>query len=652
MIDVDGLRALNATRGLKSGDELLKVLGVLATGAAGTEGVVCRYGGDELVLLLPRGAEEASRVATGFADSVRQLVGFGEPGPSVSIGIATAPEHAETADELVFRADQALAEAKTLGRGQHAVWSPALRNQRRGDRLAGVLTGRQARDYRHVNALLDTVSAVSRLAPLDEILTEVVDRCRAIAGAERGLLLLKDGERWAVRVARGPNGVELSNPPFAASIAEEALTSGVTVSRLAGDDSISPSAETLGLNAVLCAPLQGDDVPHGVIYVDTTSRREPFERATLAFFDALTAQVLTALRNASLYERLLQRAKGLSGDVAGREQELVRLRSLWERDRQTPRESPVEGLIGSSPPMQEVFRLLQSLKGTSVSVVVEGESGTGKELVSRAIHEVSGRAGPLITVNCGAIVATLFESELFGHVQGSFTGALGDRVGLLEAANGGTLFLDEIGELPLESQAKLLRALQEGEIRRLGDSTARSIDVRIVAATNRDLLAMVEDGEFREDLFYRLAVFRLRIPPLRERVTDIPEIVSHLLSESQAKPDARTPAVSPAAMRALSRNPWPGNVRQLRNVLDRALVLAQDGVLLPEHVETPSGGEQRGARDMSALLLLPLKQAKAAFSAVYAQTAIDRAGGSVPEAAKAAGVTRQTLYRILADKQS
>ncbi|MCW8141069.1 MAG: sigma-54-dependent Fis family transcriptional regulator, partial [Planctomycetota bacterium] len=307
------------------------------------------------------------------------------------------------------------------------------------------------------------------------------------------------------------------------------------------------------------------------------------------------------------------------------------------------------GIVGSSPSMQELFTTLRSLEGTTVPVVIEGESGTGKELVARAIHARSPRAqGPLVAVNCGAIPEALVEAELFGHVKGSFTGAHADRAGLIEAADGGTLFLDELGELPLDAQAKLLRVLESGEVRRVGSGDVRTVDVRVVAATNRDLKRAIVEGGFREDLFYRLAVFRLRLPPLRERPQDVPRLVAHTLT-TLGRPDA---IVEPEAMRVLVGRRWPGNVRELKNVLERALALSGGERIDTAHVtpEEPESGGGGSGRDED-LYDIPLQDARALFSLRYAKRAIERADGSVPEAARRSGVSRQTFYRAIADGQ-
>ncbi len=236
---------------------------------------------------------------------------------------------------------------------------------------------------------------------------------------------------------------------------------------------------------------------------------------------------------------------------------------------------PVEGMIGNSPPMLEVFERINRVAPTDTSVLVLGESGTGKELVARALHEKSLRKdGPLITVNCAAIAESLIESELFGHEKGAFPGAHEEHSGLVEAAHGGTLFLDEVSELPTDAQARLLRVLQEGEIRRVGASQSRRIDLRLITATHRDLQQLVHDGAFREDLYFRLDVMEIKLPPLRERGDDIEQLATQLLARSCQKLNRPPLSLSAAALEAMQSHPWPGNVRELENSIERAVILA------------------------------------------------------------------------------
>ena len=238
--------------------------------------------------------------------------------------------------------------------------------------------------------------------------------------------------------------------------------------------------------------------------------------------------------------------------------------------------APITGMIGSCSQMQELFRRIRKVAQTNSTVLINGESGTGKELVARGIHDLSIREGQeMISVNCAAIPENLIESELFGHEKGAFTGATATRTGLVEAANGGTLFLDEIGELPLEAQARLLRVLQENEIRKVGSVQSRKVDVRLVAATHRDLKQLVEDGLFREDLFYRINVMTLLIPPLRERGSDVLQLADAILQRTCRRLKAPTMVFSVGASQSIATYTWPGNVRELENAIERAVVLAE-----------------------------------------------------------------------------
>lgn len=245
-------------------------------------------------------------------------------------------------------------------------------------------------------------------------------------------------------------------------------------------------------------------------------------------------------------------------------------------------------LIGQSPSLQAVTRQIELVAPTNSAVLILGESGVGKEVVAREIHRHSQRSGrPLIKVNCAAVPRELYESEFFGHAKGAFTGALRDRAGRFELADGGTLFLDEIGEIPLDLQAKLLRVLQEGEIERIGEERTRRINVRVIAATNRNLRAEAESGRFRQDLFYRLSVFPMELPPLRKRVEDIPLLAEHFLARFSRQLGRRTPRLTLANVQELQRYDWPGNVRELQHALERACIVSTDGKLRFEFVKEP-----------------------------------------------------------------
>lgn len=309
-------------------------------------------------------------------------------------------------------------------------------------------------------------------------------------------------------------------------------------------------------------------------------------------------------------------------------------------------------LLGQSPEMREIFALLARAAPTDATMLVEGESGTGKELVAEAIHQHSKRAqGPFVVFDCSAIQHDLVESELFGHVKGSFTGAVQNRKGALAEADGGTLFLDEIGELDLDLQPKLLRAIEKREVKPVGSNDRQVVDVRIVAATNRDLAQMVKDGTFREDLYYRLAVIQVALPPLRRRKADIPLLVGHFLADAQARhprPGALT--LSFETMQQLQAYPWPGNVRELRNQIERAAVLS-DGKELHVRLDVPAEATAPTLSTPDAAYELPFKDAKArlvaAFEREYWQRALDRHAWNVSAAARATGLHRKSLEYLI-----
>ncbi len=289
----------------------------------------------------------------------------------------------------------------------------------------------------------------------------------------------------------------------------------------------------------------------------------------------------------SCFEWLRMIADHLAASIANARalEEINSLKKRLEQENEYLREEVQQtamfgDLIGQAPALQAVTRQIELVAPTNAAVLILGESGTGKEVVAREIHRHSGRAErPLIKVNCAAIPRELYESEFFGHAKGAFTGALRDRAGRFELADGGTLFLDEVGEIPLDMQAKLLRVLQEGEIERIGEERTRKIDVRIIAATNRNLRAESEAGRFRQDLFYRLSVFPMELPPLRKRVEDIPLLAEHFLNRFARQLGRPRPRLTLANVQELQRYDWPGNVRELQHSLERACIVAADGRL-------------------------------------------------------------------------
>ncbi|MEZ4223904.1 MAG: sigma-54 dependent transcriptional regulator [Polyangiaceae bacterium] len=337
-------------------------------------------------------------------------------------------------------------------------------------------------------------------------------------------------------------------------------------------------------------------------------------------------------------------------------------RRLVSRTELLERRLQAEGfgeLLGGSARMQEVYRLALGVAPTETTVLILGESGTGKELTARAIHKHSRRRdAPFVAVNCSAIPVELVESELFGHVRGAFSGATATREGLFESANGGTIFLDEVGDLPPLAQVKLLRVLQQGEIKPVGSNETRVIDVRVVAATNVDLAQQISHGRFREDLFYRLNVVAIELPPLRERVQDIPVLAYHFLRKHSARSRRDIRSITPEAMQALEGFSWPGNVRELENAIEHAVVFCPGDALSPSDLPLPRGTGPASPESApgavggfpESAFDLPFREAKQAaldaFEVAYLSKQMTRADGNVSEAARMAGLDRSNFRRV------
>jgi formate hydrogenlyase transcriptional activator len=344
--------------------------------------------------------------------------------------------------------------------------------------------------------------------------------------------------------------------------------------RLPGDDILLAG----GVHSYLIVPLMARGRAIGALLLASfvPNRYSPDD---VPLVEEVAKQIALAVDNMQAYE------------------EISRLRSQLEEENRYLQDEiksdyNFEEIVGQSPAIKRVFKAIETVAPTATTVLILGETGTGKELVARALHNVSSRRGKaLVKVNCAALPSGLIESELFGHEKGAFTGAVARKIGRFELAHGGTLFLDEIGDLPLELQPKLLRVLQEGEFERVGASDTRTVDVRVITATNRDLEAAVREGRFRSDLYYRLNVFPIRLPALRERKEDIPLLVRYLALRYGARLAKRIPAVSQATMDALQAYPWPGNVRELENVIERAMILSEGPELdLSGSLTTVGGG--------------------------------------------------------------
>ncbi|MEY2934385.1 MAG: hypothetical protein RL033_5134 [Pseudomonadota bacterium] len=411
----------------------------------------------------------------------------------------------------------------------------------------------------------------------------------------------------------------------------------------------SGSVHAQRLKAVLCVPVSTPSEQLGALYVDSRLERTPLSESARQLLLALADHVAVALSNAHLHAQLTRRTEELAAEKrmverlsSSKDRQLEQLREQLEQQRRTlDFRYDYQHIKGRGQRMSEVLQKLDRIIESDVNVLIQGESGTGKELIARAIHVHGARSnGPFVAVNCASIPETLLESELFGYVRGAFTGADRDKTGLLLAASGGTLFLDELGELSPATQAKLLRVLQEREVRPLGAERARPLDLRLVCATHRELGAEVAAGRFREDLFYRVAVLDVQLPALRERIEDLPELCRSILAragQAAGRPDVE---LAPDALRALAGYAFPGNVRELENILTRALVLSGRSRLRAEDLELQrtvprtraSRSREEYAREERERILHALRGARWNVSVV----------------SRTLGIPRNTLYRKLA----
>ncbi len=456
------------------------------------------------------------------------------------------------------------------------------------------------------------------------VLDELLDALLEATHAEKGFLILLEDGRMEVKSARNlaRETIEKAVSRVSDSIIQRvaATRRPVVVADALHDAQWSSSSSVVNLKlcSVMCAPLMREGEPFGVIYLGNDSVVSLFDQKDLEVLTVFTAQASLLVQNARLLQGLRL------------ENEALRL---------AVEQNQFGEIIGACGSMREVFRRIEKVAATDVSVLVMGETGTGKELVAREVHRRSPRAGgPFVAVNCGAIPENLLESELFGHVRGAFTGATATRGGKFQAAGGGTLFLDEIGDMPPQLQVKLLRALQEKAVTKVGDARAEPVDIRVVAATNKVLEDEIQDGRFREDLYYRLNVISIVLPPLRERGDDILVMARFFLQKYAREFSSRARTFAPAAAAALRRYAWPGNIRELENKVKKAVVLADKPLVGPEDLDL--GPE-------SVAPILPLLQAKEEFQKRYISEVLDRNGGNRTKTAKDLGVDPRTIFRHL-----
>jgi transcriptional regulator with GAF, ATPase, and Fis domain len=459
---------------------------------------------------------------------------------------------------------------------------------------------------------------------LPALLDQLLDAMIAVSNADKGFLVLMESGEPVVKAARNLRRETISDAvrQLSDSILERVVRTHrpLIISDALRDEEFknSLSVVNLKLTSVMCVPLLEKGNMLGVIYVGNDNVAQLFDQSRLEVLTVFASQASLLVRNALLVNDLRLDNRSLQNRI-----EQIRFGEI----------------LGSSPRMQDVFRKVQKVAATDISVLVTGETGTGKELIARELHSRSPRAKhPFITINCGAIPENLLESELFGHVRGAFTGAVTSKTGRFQAADHGTLFLDEIGEMPLPLQVKILRALQEKVVVRVGDTHNENVDIRIIAATNRDLEAEIKGGRFREDLYYRLNVVQLHLPPLRDRGDDIVVLARYMVGRYAPEYGGNVRGLTPNAIAAIKRHRWPGNIRELENRIKKAVVLADKALLAPEDLDLSPD-------DLPTIL--PLADAKDKFQREYINDVLALNNGNRTKTARDLGVDPRTIFRHL-----
>ncbi len=488
--------------------------------------------------------------------------------------------------------------------------------------------GATERTVRDLNVLLNFSTSLNSVRGLAALQQKALEAVLEISSADRAAILLtEEGAEgftsvvgWDRRL--GPNQPIQVSQTILNQVIKENLA--VLCNDVPGDEAfrVAESLIEPQVHAVLAVPLEVQDKILGALYLDTTSHAAPFDSALLQLVTALGNVAALAIENASHLERL--------GDENRRLQQELNIQ---------------HSMVGESQPMREVYQFVSRVAPRESTILIHGESGTGKELVARAIHSNSGRADrPFVAINCAAIVDTLLESELFGHEKGAFTGAVGQKKGKLETAEGGTVFLDEIGELAHSLQAKLLRVLQEREFERVGGTRPIKLDIRLITATNVDLNEASRNGKFRQDLYYRLNVVSIKIPPLRERTEDIPMLAAFFTARYSERVKRRVAGISPKARACLLRYPWPGNVRELENAIERAVVLGSTELILPEDLPDSILEETASSSGEPITALHDgIREAKKKLI----EQAIEQADGNYTDAAGILGVHPNHLFRLI-----
>ena len=707
-LDLDYLGLLNDMFGMRAGDEIIRQTGLAIRGVVSQHEhadqlLAAREAGGKFALLYRGGDGPAGRR---LADACRSAIterplegALSQATLTLSAGVAENYVGQGDWQALQRRAEAALARAKLLGRDQVQVVTAEVQDeaeQPRASTLATALRETRASGLWAASGLWDPQVArgvlpeareqgaegeeKGELAPLalthagqsilglvaqalgsdlelDSLLELILSVIGETSGARRGYLMLRQGVQggsFALRAAfdRDAPGSRRQSAVSQGILREAEQSRSAVVVEDALQDARFMARESIvteGARSVLAAPILWSEDVVGILYLDDKTRPGAFGAAQRDLVLACCRLIAGPIRRQAIH--------------LARAQELYRTKAALQRtaEAEKQRARRYAHIIGRSDSMQKLFNLLDRLAESNHPVLIHGESGTGKELVASAIHYNGVRGdAPFVAENCAAFSESLLEAELFGHVKGAFTGANETRVGLIEAAHGGTLFLDEIGEMSGSMQAKLLRVLQEGELRPVGGRELRKVDIRLICASHRDLRAMVRQGTFREDLYYRVAVMTVDVPPLRERMEDIPLLIDHFLARGAREGGRQVPNVSHEALQLLCHYEWPGNVRELENECKKLLTLVREAVtpadlspkMLGDSIDRPNSALRKLAINdgADAMLLMiergkPLAEVVEAMEVELIKRMLKSTGGNRSESARRLGLSRPGLLK-------
>jgi len=641
MIDIDNFKEFNDQFGHNTGDKILMKIGGVIKESIRASDIPARFGGEEFTIILPETDEknallQAERLRRKISEIKIEGV---DKNVTVSIGIASFPNHNITnVEDFIDKADKALYQAKIDGKNTSCVYSGKY--EKFSTSVDFLRRKVSQMEKERVMKLLEVIGKAISITDVKTLLETSMDLMLELVGAKRGFIMLKDKDgKLEIKVARPP---ELYDEDILKSVSTSVIKESMKkftpllIENALEDDrfKMKESVASLELRSIMCVPFRKEEI-EGVIYLDNKDISRIFDNSDLQLLITFTETVSTVLKNAIVFEEIEE----------DRERMFTEIRSKYS----------FENIVGKSEEIYRILKTISSIAESDASVLITGESGTGKELVAKAIHYNSKRAKfPFSAINCASIPENLLESELFGYHKGAFTGAVTDKKGILEESNNGTVFFDEISEMSLPLQAKILRFTQSGEIFPIGGAKSKVVNVRIIAATNKNIEELVEQGKFRKDLFFRLNIFNIHLPPLRERKEDIPLLIEHFLKIYCEKEKCKVPLIEKDVFSILMNYDYPGNIRELENIIHRAVILSKGKGKITLS-ELPSKLAQFGEfqfkettfEEFKGFIIKNLEDKKKELERKFLLYILEKTKWNVKSASEILGIHRTTLHRFI-----